>query len=67
MHLSQAADTDKVDFGNGLVIDAQSLGVANKTSGFDGTFDGILGVGPVELTEGNIYLRQWNTMLTEFL
>lgn len=46
--------TDKVDFGNGLVIDAQSLGVANKTSGFDGTFDGILGVGPVELTEGAV-------------
>ena len=47
------ADLDQVDLGNGLVIANQSIGASNNTSGFDGSFDGILGIGPVELTQGS--------------
>ena len=47
-------DLDKVDLGNGLVVNNQTIGVANTTSGFDGSFDGILGIGPVDLTEGTV-------------
>lgn len=42
--------TDTVTLGPGLVIKKQSIGVANKTDGFD-DLDGILGLGPVALTE----------------
>ncbi|PSR84188.1 hypothetical protein PHLCEN_2v5476 [Hermanssonia centrifuga] len=45
--------TDKVDLGNGLVINSQSIGVANETRGFSGQ-DGILGIGPTDLTRGSI-------------
>ncbi|GJE94124.1 A1 family peptidase [Phanerochaete sordida] len=45
---------DTVDLGNGLVIANQSIGVANSSSGFDGSFDGILGIGPVDLTQDTI-------------
>ncbi|KAJ8475028.1 hypothetical protein ONZ45_g15748 [Pleurotus djamor] len=44
---------DRVDLGNGLVIPQQSIGVASRSSGFDGT-DGILGIGPVDLTVGTL-------------
>ncbi|KAF8889846.1 aspartic proteinase from Irpex Lacteus [Infundibulicybe gibba] len=41
--------TDTVTIAPGLVIPGQSIGVASTSSGFDGT-DGILGLGPVDLT-----------------
>ena len=43
--------TDTVTLGKGLTITKQSIGVANISGGFTG-FDGILGIGPVDLTQG---------------
>ncbi|KAG1820851.1 aspartic peptidase domain-containing protein [Suillus subaureus] len=49
--------TDTVTFNSDLVIDNQSIGVATAfsylTSGLDGP-DGILGLGPVDLTQGTV-------------
>jgi cathepsin E len=45
--------TDQVTITSGLVIPSQSIGVATTATGFDG-FDGILGIGPVELTLGTL-------------
>jgi len=45
--------TDTVTLAPGLVIQKQSIGVASKSSGFSGT-DGILGIGPVDLTQGTL-------------
>ncbi|KAJ7354289.1 aspartic peptidase A1 [Mycena albidolilacea] len=46
--------TDQVTLAPGLVIPKQSIGVASNSSGFaDGT-DGILGLGPVDLTAGTL-------------
>jgi len=44
--------TDTVTLG-GLTVAKQSIGVASTSTGFDGT-DGILGVGPVILTQGTV-------------
>jgi len=44
--------TDTVTIGS-LSVTKQSIGVANQSTGFDGV-DGILGVGPVDLTEGTV-------------
>jgi cathepsin E len=44
---------DQVTLGSGLVIPRQSIGVASTSSGFDGV-DGILGIGPVDLTQGTV-------------
>ncbi|KZT32608.1 aspartic peptidase A1 [Sistotremastrum suecicum HHB10207 ss-3] len=44
---------DTVSLGPSLVIQQQSIGVASTSSGFDGV-DGILGIGPVDLTEGTV-------------
>ncbi|KAI0046631.1 aspartic peptidase A1 [Auriscalpium vulgare] len=41
--------TDTVSLGSGLTITKQSIGVASRSSGFQG-FDGILGIGPTDLT-----------------
>ncbi|KAG2114209.1 aspartic peptidase domain-containing protein [Suillus discolor] len=46
--------TDTFDFGNGLAIAQQSIGVATETSGTFGEADGILGLGPVGLTAGSL-------------
>ena len=46
--------TDKVTITSGLVIDSQSIGVADTASGFTG-YDGILGIGPTSLTQGERY------------
>lgn len=43
--------TDTVTLGTGLVITKQSIGVASSVTGISGV-DGILGIGPVDLTEG---------------
>ncbi|KAJ8457168.1 hypothetical protein ONZ45_g18421 [Pleurotus djamor] len=44
---------DLVDLGTGLNISQQSIGVANKSSGFR-DIDGILGIGPAGLTVGTL-------------
>ncbi|KAJ7511570.1 aspartic peptidase domain-containing protein [Mycena galericulata] len=45
--------TDTVTLAPGLVITKQSIGVASKSTGFTGV-DGILGIGPVDLTQGTL-------------
>ncbi|OAX44334.1 acid protease [Rhizopogon vinicolor AM-OR11-026] len=45
--------TDTVTLGANLVIENQSIGVASSAQGFEGV-DGILGVGPVDLTQGTV-------------
>lgn len=49
--------TDTVTLGPGLVIENQSIGVASTAQGFDGV-DGILGIGPVDLTSGTLSTGQ---------
>lgn len=44
--------TDKVSFG-GLTVKSQSIGAASTASGFQGV-DGIIGFGPVDLTQGTV-------------
>ncbi|KJA26749.1 hypothetical protein HYPSUDRAFT_63538 [Hypholoma sublateritium FD-334 SS-4] len=44
---------DKVTLTPELVISKQSIGVASQSSGFSG-IDGILGIGPVDLTAGTL-------------
>ncbi|KAG0695483.1 acid protease [Suillus ampliporus] len=44
---------DTVTLGSGLVITGQSIGVAKSSQGFSGV-DGILGVGPTDLTQGTV-------------
>ncbi|KDR83017.1 hypothetical protein GALMADRAFT_863793 [Galerina marginata CBS 339.88] len=44
---------DQVTLGGNLVIKSQSIGVASKATGFSDV-DGILGIGPVDLTEGTV-------------
>lgn len=44
--------TDTVSFG-GLTVTSQSIGAASTSSGFSGV-DGIIGFGPVDLTEGTV-------------
>ncbi|KAL4080791.1 acid protease [Scleroderma citrinum] len=45
--------TDTVSLGNGLTISKQSIGVASSATGFEHV-DGILGVGPTDLTKGTV-------------
>ncbi|KAI0263910.1 aspartic peptidase domain-containing protein [Gloeopeniophorella convolvens] len=45
--------TDQVTLASELVIQSQSIGVASTAQGFDDV-DGILGIGPVDLTEGTV-------------
>ncbi|KAG9314123.1 aspartic peptidase domain-containing protein [Chiua virens] len=44
---------DTVTLGNGLTITQQSIGVASTSTGFSGV-DGIVGIGPEDLTEGTL-------------
>jgi cathepsin E len=44
---------DTVDVGGGLIIPNQSIGVATSSEGFSDV-DGILGVGPIDLTIGTL-------------
>lgn len=44
--------TDKVSFG-GLTVSSQSIGAASSASGFSGV-DGIIGFGPVDLTQNTV-------------
>ncbi|KAF8902546.1 aspartic protease [Gymnopilus junonius] len=45
--------TDTVTIGSSLTITEQSIGVASSSTGFD-SVDGILGIGPLDLTEGTL-------------
>jgi len=45
--------TDTVSLGGGLTVTKQSIGVASSSDGFQGV-DGILGIGPVDLTQGTL-------------
>ncbi|CAK5265902.1 unnamed protein product [Mycena citricolor] len=45
--------TDRVTLARGLVINKQSIGGATSASGFNNV-DGILGIGPVDLTQGTL-------------
>ncbi|KAI0793759.1 aspartic peptidase A1 [Fomes fomentarius] len=55
--------TDTVSLGPGLVINGQSIGVATSSGGFDGV-DGILGIGPSDLTVGTLSPDTGNTIPT---
>ncbi|KAJ7785099.1 aspartic peptidase domain-containing protein [Mycena maculata] len=60
---SGAEFTDTVTLAPGLVITKQSIGVASQSTGFDGV-DGILGIGPTDLTEGTLSESQSTTIPT---
>ncbi|KAG2076957.1 acid protease [Suillus decipiens] len=45
---------DTVTLGSGLTITKQSIGVASDSEGFYSGIDGILGIGPVDLTTGTL-------------
>ncbi|KAG1735324.1 acid protease [Suillus paluster] len=45
---------DTVTLNSDLVIDKQSIGVASDSTGMDTSLNGLLGVGPVDLTEGTV-------------
>ncbi|KAF8591297.1 aspartic peptidase A1 [Ramaria rubella] len=45
--------TDMVNLGGGLIIPSQSIGVANTSQGL-GDLDGILGIGPTDLTSSTL-------------
>ncbi|TDL14467.1 acid protease [Rickenella mellea] len=47
--------TDTVTLSSSLVIAGQSIGVASTSTGFDGV-DGILGIGPTDLTHNSLIL-----------
>ena len=49
----QSIDTDTVTLSPALAIQNQSIGVASTATGFSGV-DGILGVGPTDLTQGTV-------------
>jgi hypothetical protein len=55
--------TDTVSLGNGLTITKQSIGVAATSTGFTGV-DGIVGIGPVDLTEGTLTKETTTTIPT---
>lgn len=55
--------TDTVTLGSDLVINKQSIGVANMSIGFSG-YDGILGIGPLDLTQGTLMNEPTTTIPT---
>jgi cathepsin E len=55
--------TDTVSLGSGLTATKQSIGVASTSTGFDGV-DGILGIGPVDLTEDTLSPATTSTIPT---
>lgn len=59
-------DTDTVTLGSGLVIQNQSIGVASTAQGFQGV-DGILGIGPVDLTSSTLSTGQLVPTVTDNL
>lgn len=55
--------TDTVTLGSGLTITQQSIGVASTSTGFTGV-DGIIGIGPLDLTEGTLTNEPTTTIPT---
>ncbi|KAG2062198.1 acid protease [Suillus hirtellus] len=55
--------TDTITLGTGLTIPSQSIGVASTSSGFPGV-DGILGIGPLDLTNGTLTNEPLKTIPT---
>ncbi|KLO10446.1 aspartic peptidase A1 [Schizopora paradoxa] len=55
--------TDTVSLGTGLTISKQSIGAASFSEGFNGV-DGILGLGPVDLTVGTLFPSVTSTIPT---
>ncbi|KAG1845950.1 aspartic peptidase domain-containing protein [Suillus tomentosus] len=55
--------TDTITLGTGLTIPSQSIGVASTSSGFPGV-DGILGIGPLDLTNGSLTNEPTKTIPT---
>ena len=64
--LTFAIVTDTVTLSDELVIQTQSIGVASTAQGFNGV-DGILGVGPVDLTQGTVSGEQLVPTVTDNL
>ncbi|OJA17397.1 acid protease [Rhizopogon vesiculosus] len=60
---TEYTDTVTVTLGNGLTVTDQSIGVAAASTGFTGV-DGIIGLGPVDLTEGTLTDEPSTTILT---
>ncbi|KAF7796287.1 hypothetical protein EIP86_007463 [Pleurotus ostreatoroseus] len=58
--------TDTVTLGPSLVIENQSIGVASTAQGFQGV-DGILGIGPVDLTQSTLSSGQLVPTVTDNL
>ncbi|KAF8846105.1 acid protease [Paxillus ammoniavirescens] len=54
---------DTVSLGSGLTIAQQSIGVATTATGFSGV-DGIIGIGPLDLTEGTLTNEPTTTIPT---
>ncbi|KAI1792686.1 acid protease [Ganoderma leucocontextum] len=52
-HFSGEQYTDTIKLGS-LTIKNQGISVANQSSGFPSSIDGILGVGPTQLTKGTV-------------
>lgn len=46
--------TDRFSFSDHLTVNSQSFGVASSTDGFEGGLDGVLGIGPTDLTVGSL-------------
>jgi len=46
--------TDRFSLSDHLTVNSQSFGVASDTSGFGGGLDGVLGIGPTDLTKGSL-------------
>ncbi|KAG2078091.1 aspartic peptidase A1 [Suillus decipiens] len=62
-HFSGTEYLDTVTLGSGLTITKQSIAVASSSSGFSGV-DGILGIGPVDLTKGSLIKLPTTTIPT---
>ncbi|KAI0826845.1 acid protease [Trametes gibbosa] len=58
--------TDTVTISDALVIEKQSIGVASTAQGFQGV-DGILGIGPADLTDGTVSGNQLVPTVTDNL
>jgi cathepsin E len=58
--------TDTVSLSSTLTATNQSIGVALESEGFSG-YDGILGIGPVALTDGTVVLGSTVPTITDTL
>lgn len=61
-----SAVNDTVSLSDTLVVESQSIGVSNRSTGFS-NYDGILGLGPVAITDGTVTNRGQVPTLTNNL